>query len=164
MEFAKAFETSKQLFGCAGSEISTLSAVSSAGSAVASVFHQHVRLTMAMPEGMIATDEAGTIVYAHPAEERTFGFAPGELIGMHLVDLSGYPDEENEKHIREVFSELQSKGFWCGEWLNMSRDGTRFYSTVSMHTGKLDGRMYFIRIHSVEAWVSSQAAAYHLAA
>jgi len=87
MESAKAFETSKQLIGPAGSEISTLSAVSSAGSAFASVFPQHVRLINGVPEGMIATDDAGTIVYANPAEERTVGFAPGELIGMHLVLL-----------------------------------------------------------------------------
>src|ERR1700681_1863914 len=101
MEFAKAFETSKQLFGCAGSEISPLSAVASAGSGVVSVFPQHARLSNGMPDGVIATDEAGTIVYAHPTEERTFGFAPGELIGMRLADLSGYPDEENHQHIRE---------------------------------------------------------------
>ena len=151
MESAKAFETGRQLIGSADSEISTLSAVASAGSGVVSVFPQHARLSNGMPDGMIATDEAGTIVYAHPTEERTFGFAPGELIGMHLADLSGYPDEENHQHIREVFSELQSKGFWSGEWLNMSRDGTRFYSTASMHTAKLDGRMYFIRIHSLGA-------------
>src|ERR1700694_3289685 len=82
MDSAKTFETGKQLIGLAGSEISTLSAVSSAGSAVASVFPQHVRLINGVPEGMIATDDAGTIVYANQAEERTFGFAPGELIGM----------------------------------------------------------------------------------
>ncbi len=41
MESAKAFETGKQLIGPAGSEISTLSAAASAGSAVASVFPQH---------------------------------------------------------------------------------------------------------------------------
>jgi PAS domain S-box-containing protein len=163
MESAKAFETGKHLIGSEDSEISTLSAVASSRSAVASVFPQHLRLT-GTPEGIIATDDAGTIVYANPAEERTFGFAPGELIGMHLADLSGYPDEENGQHIREVFSELKSKGFWSGEWLNMSRDGTRFYSTASMHTAKLDGRMYFIRIHSVGACAGGQAAAYHLAA
>src|SRR6185437_16713002 len=85
-------------------------------------------------------------------------------IGMHLADLSGYPDEENDQHVREVFSDLQSKGFWSGEWLNMSGDGTRFYSTASMHTAKLDGRMYFIRIHSVGDRAGGQAAEYHLAA
>jgi PAS domain S-box-containing protein len=165
MDSAKTFETGKQLIGPAGSEISTLRAVSSAGSAVASVFPQHVRLINGVPEGMIATDDAGTIVYANPAEERTFGFAPGELIGMHLADLSGYPDKENDQRIREVFSELRSKGFWSGEWLNMSRAGTRFYSTARIHTAQLDGRMYFIRVHSAGALeTNSQAAAYHLAA
>jgi PAS domain S-box-containing protein len=165
MESAKAFDTGEQLIEPAGSEISTLSAAASSRSAVASVFPQHLRLTDGTPEGMIATDDAGTIVYANPAEERTFGFGPGELIGMHLADLSGYPDEENDQHVREVFSDLQSKGFWSGDWLNMSRDGTRFYSTVSMHTAKLDGRMYFIRVHSAGTLeTNSQAAAYHLAA
>ena len=167
MESAKAFETGKQRSGSPDSVIplSTLGPVSSAGSAVVSVFPQHLRLSEAMPEGILVTDEAGTVMYANPAEERTFGFAPGELIGMHLADLSGYPDEENDRQIREVFSELHSKGFWSGEWLNKSKDATRFCSTARIHTAELDGRMYFIRVHSAGAGENSfQTAAYHLAA
>src|SRR6266436_3317047 len=167
MEFAKTLETDKQRSqsGDSVSPISKLRSVTSAGSPVVPAFQPDLRVIEVMPEGMIVTDEAGRIMYANPPEELTFGYARGELIGMHLADLSGYPDEEIDRHIGEVFSELHSNGIWSGEWLNKSKEGSRFYSTATMNTAELDGRVCFVRTHQSGTCKSDlQAAAYHFAA
>ena len=38
-------------------------------------------------EGIVATDPSGSIVYANPAVERMFGYAPGQLSGLPLSAL-----------------------------------------------------------------------------
>lgn len=167
MEPAGTFETDRHPGQSGDSEIplSLHGRGTSADQDVESPSPLHFRFGESMPEGMLVTDEAGTILYANPPEERTFGYAGGELIGMRLTDLSGYPDEENDQHIKDVFSELHLKGTWSGEWLNKSKEGTRFCLTARINAVELEGRVYFIRTHPIATSQSPWlAAAYHLAA
>ena len=113
---------------------------------------------------MIATDDAGTILYANSAEELTFGFAPGELIGMHLADLSGYPDNENDQHIKESAFRTSIEGLLERRMVEyeQGRDSVLF-NREHAHR-EVGWSNVFIRIHSVGVCEDSQAAAYHLAA
>ncbi len=59
-----------------------------------------------MTEGVSVSDEKGFIVYTNPAEDRMFGYDPGELVGQHVSIQNGYPPEENARIVGEVIAEL----------------------------------------------------------
>ena len=79
-----------------------------------------------MTEGVSLSDENGIIVYTNPAEDRMFGYAPGELVGQSVAVQNAYPPEENERRVAAVIAELKSDGAWEGEWRNRRKDGTEF--------------------------------------
>jgi PAS domain S-box-containing protein len=82
----------------------------------------HARVLESMTEGVTVSDEAGLIVYANAAQERIFGYGPGELVGQHVTVQNAYTPEENQRIVDQVIAELQSKGFWQGEWHNEKKD------------------------------------------
>ena len=79
-----------------------------------------------MREGVSVTDESGIIVYTNPAEDRMFGYRPGELVGKHVSVQNTYPPEENFRIVNAVIEQLKTRGEWTGEWNNVKTDGTPF--------------------------------------
>lgn len=99
-----------------------------------------------MTEGVSLADESGVIVYTNPAEDKMFGYAPGELIGQHVSVQNAYPLEENARIVGEVIAELKRSGSWRGEWHNRRKDGSSFLTTSRISAVTLDGRSYWLCI------------------
>ena len=113
----------------------------------------HTRVLESMTEGVSVSDEAGVIVYANAAEERIFGYGPGELVGLHVTVQNAYAPEENKRIVREVIAELQSNGFWDGEWHNKKKDGTPFFTHARITAVELAGRKYWVCVQEdITAW------------
>src|SRR5215218_2827417 len=45
----------------------------------------HMRILESMSEGVSVSNEDGVIVYTNAAEDRMFGYAPGELVGQNVL-------------------------------------------------------------------------------
>jgi len=97
-----------------------------------------------MSEGVSLAAEDGTIVYTNPAEDRMFGYRPGELIGRHVSVQNAYPPDENARIVGEVIAELKRQGHWRGEWLNRRKDGSVFVTTSRISAVEIDGRPHWL--------------------
>ena len=86
------------------------------------------RVLESMDEGVSVSDERGIILYTNSAEDKMFGYDPGELIGQHVTVQNAYSPEENEKIVASVINELKTNGYWNGEWHNKRKDGSYFYT------------------------------------
>jgi len=85
----------------------------------------------AMTEGVSLSSEDGTIVHTNPAEDRLFGYAPGELLGRHVSCQNAYPPDENARIV-------------AGEWLNLRKDGSIFVSAARITAVEVEGAMHFL--------------------
>jgi PAS domain S-box-containing protein len=97
-----------------------------------------------MREGVSVSDERGVIVYTNPAEDRMFGYAPGELVGKHVTIQNTYPPEENARIVGEVIAHLGAHGYWEGEWANVRKDGTSFVTHARITALELEGGKYWV--------------------
>ncbi len=97
-----------------------------------------------MSEGVSLSTEDGLLVYTNPAEDRMFGYEPGELIGQHVTVQNAYPPEENARRVAEVISVLASEGFWEGEWLNRRKDGSAFITASRINAIEVGGRPHWL--------------------
>ena len=104
----------------------------------------HALLLDSMSEGVSLSTEDGILVYTNPAEDRMFGYEPGELVGQHVTVQNAYPPEENERRVSEVISVLAAKGFWEGEWLNRRKDGSQFVTASRINAIEVNGRRHWI--------------------
>lgn len=102
------------------------------------------RVLDSMAEGVSVTNSDGIIVYTNPAEDRIFGYGPGELIGKHVSEQNAYPPEENERIVGSVIETLRSRGVWTGDFLNRRKDGTAFTTACRISALELEGATYFI--------------------
>lgn len=97
-----------------------------------------------MNEGVSVSDENGVIFYTNPTEDRMFGYEPGELIGKHVSIQNAYPANENEEIVKGVMTVLKTQGFWSGEWHNIKKDGTLFYTFSFISTLKLKDKTILV--------------------
>ncbi len=97
-----------------------------------------------MAEGVGLADAAGRIIYTNPAEERMFGHEAGGLLGQPLSALAAYAPDENERVMREIEVELQHSGRCTREVFNLRKDGSTFYSLVSLSTLELAGQRHVV--------------------
>ncbi len=101
-----------------------------------------------MTEGVSLSSEEGTILYTNPAEDRLFGYAPGELVGQHVSVQNAYPPKENARVVAAVIAELARSGAWAGEWLNRRKDGTAFATRSRISAVEVDGRRCWLCVQS----------------
>ena len=97
-----------------------------------------------MSEGVSVSDENGYILYTNPAEDRMFGYAPGELVGQHVTVQNTYPPEENQRIVGEVINELKAHGVWSGEWRNIRKDKTEFITRALITVLELEGKPHWV--------------------
>ena len=97
-----------------------------------------------MTEGVSVSDEDGNIIYTNPAEDRIFGYGPGELIGKHVTIQNDYPPEENSRIVAEVIETLKAEGSWTGELRNRKKDGTPFWTFARITAIEREGRRYWV--------------------
>jgi PAS domain S-box-containing protein len=76
----------------------------------------------------------GIILYANPRFEEMFGYGTGELNGKHVSVLNNSSDKANDKLVDEVFESLRKDNAWSGEVHNVKKDGTLFWSYVTIST------------------------------
>ncbi len=100
-----------------------------------------------MAEGVNIADENGIILYCNSAFEDMWGYRRDELIGKHVSILNAATPEENKQIIENVLKELQKSGFWRGEFFNMRKDGSLFYTDAHIST---------IDIPEKRIWISVQ--------
>ncbi len=97
-----------------------------------------------MTEGVSLSREDGTIVYTNPAEERLFGYGPGELLGQHVSVQNAYPAEENARIVAEVIDTLKRCGSWTGEWRNRRKDGAEFLTRSRISAVDIGGERHWL--------------------
>lgn len=102
------------------------------------------RVLESMSEGVSLADENGRIVYTNPAEDKLFGYEPGELIGKHVNIQNAYDKDENAKKVSLVLDELKRVGQWSGEWHNKRKDGTTFYTRAQISALDISGRPHWV--------------------
>lgn len=102
------------------------------------------RVLESMEEGVSISDANGYILYTNSAEDRLFGYTPGELIGKHVAVQNAYAEEENEQKVARVISQLKEQGCWSGEWYNRRKDGTDFYTYAHITSIQNEGKTLFV--------------------
>ncbi|MDQ4080827.1 MAG: ATP-binding protein [Gemmatimonadota bacterium] len=112
--------------------------------ALAQQLELHGRVLDSMREGVSVTDESGVIVYTNPAEDRMFGYQPGELAGKHVTVQNRYPPEENRRIVASVIERLKTHGDWTGEWNNVKKNGVPFVTAARITALDLAGKKYWV--------------------
>jgi two-component system CheB/CheR fusion protein len=88
-----------------------------------------------MAEGInIVRQRDAVLVYANERFEELFGYEPGELFGKHVSSLNAPGDRSPEEVAEEILSALREHGAWKGEVQNLRKDGTPFWTQVSITT------------------------------
>lgn len=104
----------------------------------------YMHLLENMNEGVSLATEEGTIIYTNPAEDRMFGYEPGELVGRNVAIQNAYPDTENERIVGAVMERLKTEGSWTGDWQNKRKDGTQFVSSSQISALELEGSRHYL--------------------
>jgi PAS domain S-box-containing protein len=104
----------------------------------------HALLLERMSEGVSLSLEDGTIVYTNEAEDRMFGYRPGELIGQNVAVQNAYPSEENARRVAATIAHLSRHGAWEGELLNRRKDGSEFVTDARISGVEIGGRRHWL--------------------
>lgn len=106
--------------------------------------HTYSVLFDAIQEGLIVTDDKGTIVLCNPVCERLFGYAKDELIGQKIEIL--VPREQHavhKEHRKSFVKAPRQRSMAAARRLNGARkDGSVFPVEVSLNPFEEDGQKY----------------------
>ncbi|MCB0210855.1 MAG: PAS domain S-box protein [Anaerolineae bacterium] len=105
-------------------------------------YHAYIMENLA--EGLNYVDDQGIICFTNPAFDAMFGYEQGEVIGQHVSIMNDMPSAENQKFVAEVLAELQTKGYWEGEFLNRKKDGTSFVTQGKVQALTLGEQSYWV--------------------
>ena len=99
-------------------------------------------------DGIITTDESGTIQSFNPAAERMFGYTADQVIGQNLGILMARPDSvRHDSYIREYVDSGKKKIIGIGrESQAIRKDGTTFPIELAVSEMLLPGRRMFTGI------------------
>lgn len=93
------------------------------------------KITQNIAEGIfLVRAEDGVIVYANRKFEMMFGYEAGELDGKPVSILNAPTDTAAEEVSAKVGRILHRDGQWDGELRNIRKDGSTFWSYVSVST------------------------------
>jgi PAS domain S-box-containing protein len=97
-------------------------------------------------EGIIIVNEEGRIFLANPVAEKMFGYAPGELVNVHLGML--LPERHRARHAvhrEQYFQDPRPRRMGVGRDLLAARkDGSEFPVEVSLSSVTIDGHALVI--------------------
>jgi PAS domain S-box-containing protein len=102
------------------------------------------RVLESMSEGVSISDARGIILYTNRAEDRLFGYEPGELIGQHVSIRHTYPPDENRRVVADIVQQLHTRGVWQGEFSNVKKDGAPFTTLAHITALESDGQRYWV--------------------
>ncbi|MFL5345296.1 MAG: ATP-binding protein [Hyalangium sp.] len=104
----------------------------------------HARILESMTEGVSLSDEQGVIVYTNPAEDRIFGYVPGELLGQHITTLCDQSTDEHLRIVNAIIDQLKKEGSWEGEVQNRRKDGTSFVTAARISALRIGGKPHWL--------------------
>ncbi len=90
--------------------------------------HTHSQVLLSMSEAVSFIDSDHRILFTNPSFNVMFRYRAGELIGQHITILNAASPEENGRIASEIHSSIAQTGYWEGEFQNIRKDGTRFYT------------------------------------
>ncbi|MGJ3237971.1 MAG: PAS domain-containing sensor histidine kinase [Anaerolineae bacterium] len=94
-------------------------------------YYEHILSHIAEGVYIIRVSD-GVIVYTNPAFERMFGYPPGGLLDQPVSILNSPRHSDPESIADQIIKILREREVWRGEILNITRDGTDFWSYVSV--------------------------------
>jgi PAS domain S-box-containing protein len=104
------------------------------------------QLTEAAPDAIVAADPQGNILLFNPAAERTFGYAPAEVVGQPLTVLM--PAEYRQRHeqgFRRYLDAREPRVVGRSvELRGRRKDGTEFPLELSLSATDLGGDVQFV--------------------
>jgi PAS domain S-box-containing protein len=90
-----------------------------------------IAANIALGVSMVSAED-GSIVYANEQWERLFGYGPGELTGKHISVVNAPTSVSPEERASEIFDALERDGVWGGEFHNVRKDGTTFWTYAAI--------------------------------
>lgn len=82
------------------------------------------------PSGVLITNSKGIIEYINPRICEMTGYKPHELIGQKpSIFKSGYHTND---YYKKMYETINSRRVWQGEFLNMRKDGSTYWESVSI--------------------------------
>jgi putative two-component system response regulator len=82
------------------------------------------------PSGVLITNSKGIIEYINPRICEMTGYKPHELIGQKpSIFKSGYHTND---YYKKMYETINSGRVWQGEFLNMRKDGSTYWESVSI--------------------------------
>jgi PAS domain S-box-containing protein len=108
---------------------------------------------------------SGEIVYANEQWERLFGYAPGELLGRHISVVNASTLVSPEERAQEIFDALEADGKWGGEFHNVRKDGTEFwtYANISRFDHPAHGTVWITASADITERKAGDSALHHAA-
>jgi PAS domain S-box-containing protein len=104
----------------------------------------HTQILDSMTEGVSVSNPKGIIIYTNPAEDRMFGYQPGELIGKNILVKHRRSTEDKTTLMQEVQAQLNEKGEWHGQLHNSKKDGTLFITNSHITTVQIEGKPHWV--------------------
>jgi PAS domain S-box-containing protein len=107
----------------------------------------------------------GVIAYSNEQWEQMFGYGPGELIGRHISVVNAPTTVSPEERAREIFGALEHGGVWGGEFHNVRKDGTRFwtYANISRFEHPDHGTVWITASTDITDWKADDSALHNAA-
>jgi len=94
-------------------------------------------------QAVIATDSSGTVIYANRAAGALYGWAPAELLGRDIMEVT--VPQTSRDQADEIMARLQQGDNWSGEFVVQNRTGRVFPALVT-NSPLLDDRGQLIGI------------------
>jgi len=109
---------------------------------------QYRLLADTAPDAIITVDDVGRVVFANPATERLFGYAPAELVGQPFSVLAPEPERQGHldafvAHAEGLKAPLALSGYRV---TGARRDGETFAMEVSCGEGRAGTSRFFTGI------------------
>ncbi|HUG08010.1 MAG TPA: PAS domain S-box protein [Acidimicrobiia bacterium] len=120
----------------------------------------HYRLIAeGVSDAIVTTDEDGTIMYANPALERTFGHRPEDLVGKNVSVLA--PEQRRAAHLKTLaeYKEATNVARDGMELIGLHRDGRELTLEVSFgEFTSIEGRRFIGTVRDVTDRYAAEAA------
>jgi PAS domain S-box-containing protein len=121
----------------------------------------HRALLENMGEGLHLTRASDAIiVYANPAFERMFGYAPTELLNQHVSCLNASGKLSREEIADNINAALYRDGSWRGKLENVRKDGTRLWCQVDISAFEHPafGTVWLCEHTDISPWIALEQA------
>jgi PAS domain S-box-containing protein len=99
-----------------------------------------------LSESVTVIDDVGRIVYANRAMEADFGYAPDELLGLHVGALTAEDPIRRRERVAAMRAAAERRLHWEGEVGHRRKDGTTFLSHAVVAPYEVDGRRWWVTV------------------